>query len=150
MLSYRKIKHKNFAPLIWQKESELPRWFQRASHVWTPDYESFEKFYNECSEVWGLFDDDRLAAVVYLEIEGEKVNIHVSVLERLPAEKIVRFFRSLVRYKHAEGLRDMRAWILQKNRALLKIARETGFFETGLRMDFGGFRWLELTRTKLY
>lgn len=138
MLTYRDIKNEtDRAAEIWQAEQNLPRWFRDASRAWTPDFESFEKFWSECTEIYGLFRAERLLACVYLEIDGSSVNIHVSVIEKTDESDLVRFFKSLVTKKRLEHIIHMRAWILAKNRFLLKIAREVGFVETGLKMRFG-------------
>lgn len=154
MLTYRRIDHeKQFALHIWHIERQGPLWFREASSVWTPTLQSFLEFYSGC-EVWGLFDSERdgdLLAVVYLEFLNEcDVNIHISVLEKLPIDEIVRFFTSLTRHKtEAEGVRGKQAWILRHNRFLLDIAKRSNYHPSGLEMTYGSargksFEWIQV------
>lgn len=153
-MKYRQIQSEpHFAETIWQLEETFPQVFRDASKAWTPTYESFLIFWQNCGEIWGLFDDaNNLLAVVYLEFHTDfAVNIHVSVLKRVDSNLIVRFFQSLTRQKYIDGVTDFRAWILEKNRALVKIAHETNYHQTGLKMRFGQSRgkvlnWLEFKR----
>ena len=151
MLRYKEIKRDaRFAAAIWSKENELPRWFRCASHCWTPDFESFKEFWSGCAEIYGLFDRSELVAVVYLEL-GElqhSVNIHISVIAKINNSDLIRFFRTLVLQKRADGITDFRAWIFKRNFSLREIAKRTGFRETGLAMSYGQshgkvLNWLE-------
>jgi hypothetical protein len=156
VLSYRRIDHeKHYAAEIWNIECAGPKWFREANAVWTAKFSDFEAFYNRC-EVWGLFDADvparGLLAVVYLEFANPTaVNIHVSVLSKLPIDEVVRFFVSLTRHKtEAEGVRSKEAWILKGNRFLLDIARRSNYHPSGLVMDYGAargkvLRWVQVT-----
>ena len=149
-ITYRKI-NESFAARIWEIERTFPEWFKACNAVWTPDYDSYLAFFRNCSEVYGMFSGEELAAVVYLEIEGERVNIHVSVISETDRKFIIAFFCSLLKKKGAEGVRDYRAWIFEKNRGLKKIAEEVGFIKTGLKLYKGvsknsPIRWFEFIR----
>lgn len=142
MFTYRRIEDSetHFIDHVWSIEQTLPEVFRDASRAWTPDIESWREFWGRC-EVWGLFDGDELGACVYLEPLGPRaVNIHISVLKKCPQTELVRFFRSLTAHKAGEGLVSRTAWILERNRALLRIAELTGYEPTGLKMDFGASR----------
>lgn len=158
MYTYRLIKPDEASRIrrdIWRYEMTLPEWYRAASLAWTPDYRSFIGFWNACREVWGLFDARRgnLVACVYLEFESElSVNIHVGVFDRyskVSEESLVRFWTSLVRHKRSQGVLRMTAWILGRNRSLLRISERAGFIPNGLRLDFGAsrgrlLRWLQV------
>lgn len=147
MLTYRRIDQEDKWPeLIWAKEAEFPGWFKVASRVWTPDRESFNRFWNECDEVHGLFDGDELLACIYLEyIEGDPtaLNIHLSVVSDIRfgrAADLIRFFKSLKNLKASEGVRHMEGWFLFRERRLKLLAEAAGFMPTGLVMKFGNYR----------
>lgn len=151
MLTYRQIETEpKFRKAIWRTERSAPEWFRDSQAVWTPTYRSFVGFWKDCREIWGLFDDEKLAAVVYLGFYDERsVNIHISVLTKLPEEEIVRFFSSLTRHKDEQGVVNRTAWILAKNRFLLRIAQMSGYRSTGLKLDYGAargrvLRWVEV------
>ena len=150
-LSYRDIKpDKHFAETIWNAEQSAPRWFREASAVWHPTFESYLDFWNQCGEIFGLFDGETLVACVYLEIiAGVQVNIHISVIGKVRTSELVRFFRSLKNQKAIEGYTIMCGWLLSKNRGLIRIAADAGFSATGLRMDYGKsngrvLRWVQV------
>lgn len=151
-LTYRQIQNdKQYRKLIWRTEETFPEWFRNASHAWTPDYKAHVKFWKSCKEIYGLFDNDRLVCALYIQWLNEKdVNVHVSVIEKINPEKIVRFFASLKRHKRAEGVRGITGWIFEKNRHLLEIGKRAGFFKTGLEMSYGAdskgrvLRWIEV------
>lgn len=151
MLTYRRIEtDQHFAETIWQAEESAPRWFRESSHIWTPTFESFLEFWQNCREIYGLFDGGKLLVCVYLEFLAEhSINIHISVVEAVKSDATVRFFSSLRRKKHSEGVTDMRGWILSKNRHLIGIVEQSGFRKTGLKMDYGEsnarvLRWIEM------
>lgn len=151
MLTYRQIETETrFRKQIWRTEQAAPTWFRDSQAVWTPTYRSFVAFWRDCREIWGLFDDEKLAAVVYLAFYDDlSFNIHVSVVAKLPEEEIVRFFRSLTRHQTEQGVWSKTAWILKKNRFLMSIAEKSGYRKTGLAMDYGAargrvLRWVEL------
>jgi hypothetical protein len=161
MLTYRNIKAEtSFADVIWNVEEGFPAWFVAASKAWHPTKEDFLTFWDECGEIWGLFRVQygaepvhKLLAVVYLEFPPDKpywTNIHTSVVDpELPEDDLVKFFRSLKNTKAAEGVQVMQAWIVGRNRALLRIVRRVGFEETGFEMTFGSYkgrslRWREV------
>lgn len=147
-ITYRKITHEIcFAKITWDVQKTFPRWFVAADAVWTPDYSTFVEFWRGC-EVWGMFIGEKLAAIVYLEIMGESVNIHVSVLQRIDKRLVIAFFNSLLTKKHAEGINNFRAWIFEKNYLLSAIAGEVGFIKTGFKFYKGWtrsspIRWIE-------
>ncbi len=151
MLTYRRIETETkYRKTIWIAEQNSPQWFRDASAIWTPTYRSFIEFWRSCDEIWGLFDGDDLAAVVYLAFEMSwAVNIHVSVVKELPPDEITRFFVSLTRQKREDGVRSFNAWVLSKNRGLLRVAEAAGYRKTGLKMDYGAargrvLRWVEI------
>lgn len=151
MLTYRRIDHEkdHRAEAVWNAEELFPAWYRDASHAWTPDLEAFREFWDRNAEIWGLFDGERLVAIVYLEQQGPRsVNIHVSILERVDEAEIVRFFRSLTAHKGEEDIIDRTAWILKRNRALVRIAEAAGYVPTGLKLDYGAshgrlLRWVQ-------
>lgn len=142
MLTYREIRNEEqYAKEIWDIEEAGPQWFTDASHVWTPDFDAFMAFWRNCGEIWGLFDDDRLMALVYLEFRSPTaVNIHISAIRKLEEAELVRFYKSLVRKKALDGVTVMTAWLLKKNRPLRRVGAAAGFLPTGLRMTFGASR----------
>lgn len=151
MKTYRQIQNEiEFAHQIWEKEESFPEWFKAASYTWTPDYESFLSFWNNCGEIYGLFDNDELIAVVYLEfLTKQSVNVHVSVVGKAEAKILERFFRSLLKLKTSDGIKQVSGWIAKQNRALIKIADNAGFKPTGLKMLFGECKgkvitWIEV------
>jgi hypothetical protein len=139
MLHYREIRdEEGYADQVWKAEESAPRWFRDAAHVWTPDFDRFIAFWRNCGEIYGLFDDDRLLAMVYIEYRTLLVvNIHVSVIAKVPEGELERFFVSLMRKKAQEGVQVMTGWVLAKNRGLLRVARNAGFKPNGLKMTFG-------------
>lgn len=151
MHTYRRIEREpEWPPLVWSIEEAFPEWFRDASHAWTPDYAGFLAFWAKCREIWGLFEGDRLTAIVYLEFPyPEEINIHVSVLRKSSEIVIVNFFKSLTRQKTLDGVTRKKAWILKHNRPLLAIAAKAGYHPTGLVMDYGSskgrlLRWVEV------
>lgn len=142
---------KHYAKEIWRFEMSLPRIFRDANFSWTPNYKSFRKFWNSCGEIWGLIDETRgcLLSCIYLEFERpDSINIHLSVLENIGPADLARFFSALRSHKQSEGVWNMQAWVLSKNRSLREIIKISGFVESGLRMDFGASRgkvlnWVE-------
>lgn len=142
MLTYRKINDEPaFARHIWNIEETAPRWYRDA---WHKTYEDFEAFWLACDEIYGLFDDERLIAAVYLEYLNPEhliLNIHVSVASkaRRPSD-LVRFFQSLKNEKAMAGVTLMVGWLLKRNRGMLKVARLAGFEPTGLEMSYGSAR----------
>ena len=138
-LSYRLINNRSdLTRLIWDREELAPRHFQDASAVWHPTFESFETFWRECREVVGLLDDDKLLAAVYIEyITPVQVNVHVSVIEKVKEDDLVRFFKSLIRQHAIEGVEVITGWMTTTNRGLRRVAKAAGFYETQLRMIYG-------------
>lgn len=139
MLTYRNIKpEEHWAGTIFLAELKAPQWFKDASAVWHPDIGSFMDFWRGCGEIWGLFQGDDLAACVYLEfLSPVQVNIHISVLAKVPEKDMIRFFVSLKDQKARDGIEIMTGWLLDRNRGLRRIATEAGFLPTGLVMDYG-------------
>ncbi len=151
MLAYRRIEtNKKLARQIWLAEESAPRWFMSASHVWTPDYKSFLKFWSKCREIYGLFENDVLISAVYFEFLSEhSVNLHVSVVEKCDQKKLVRFFKSLKILQEQNGVKSFEGWMLDKNKGLRKLGNEAGFYETGLKMCYGNdgkrvFNWVQV------
>lgn len=132
--------------MIWKIEQSYPEWWRNASAVWTPTFESFMDFWRNCGEIWGLFEDEKLLACLYVEfITPSETNVHVSVLEKIEPVQLVRFFKSLLKHKQAEGVRVVNGWIAKQNRKLLQIGAEAGFQPTGLKMSYGACKGKVIT-----
>ena len=130
----------HYAPIIWNAEELAPGWYIAGSHVWTPDFEAFESFLHNCGEIYGLFDSDGLAAVLYLEFTApDAVNIHISVLRKIDRDELINFLVEMKERKAREGVKFMQGWVLEKNRGMMAIAEAVGFRRTGARMDFGEY-----------
>lgn len=138
--------------LICEREKLGPRWFVDASAVWTPTDEKFEEFWNNCREIYGLFetDGDKLLAAVYFEyLKPDVANVHVSIIDKVPLHEVVRFFCSLKATKRSHGVRIFTGWVLERNHFLAKMGRAAGFVPTGLKMDYGQsrgrvLRWIQV------
>jgi hypothetical protein len=151
MQTYRQIQnHLGYTELIWEIEQNHPNWYRTADALWTPDYESFLKFWLNCGEIWGLFDNDNLKVVVYFEyVTRIEVNVHISVIGDISGDLILKYFRSLLRHKKSEGVQIFTGWVAKKNRGLIKIAEQTDFYQTGLKMKYGYYNsqvleWVEM------
>jgi hypothetical protein len=151
MLTYAQI-DSNHARVVWNAEQGNPRWFKDAAAVWieTDTLEDFEAFWDRCREVYGLFDDAKLLAVVFLDyVTDYSIEIHVSVIGDVAEDDLVRFFRSLKNQKATEGVTIMVGWMLARNRPMLRIGEAAGFKQTGLKADCGEsrgkvLRWLQV------
>jgi RimJ/RimL family protein N-acetyltransferase len=144
MLTYRLINNrlKHLCQIVWDAEQESPAWFRTSGQVWHPTFATFEAFWND-TEKYGLFDDERLLAVVYIEDIGPgMLNVHCSVLDPKTAERhLIAFFQSLVRKKAVyEGATTIVGWLLDKNRGLRRVIEKAGFYPTGLTMRYGQYR----------
>lgn len=153
--SYRTIhKEPHFAKIIWDIERTYPQWWKDADAVWCPTFESFMDFWNGAYEIFGLFDGEDLAAAVYLELESDTaINIHISIIKKLPDAAIVRFFRSLSLHKASVGIVTQTGYLLDKNRQLLAICADAGYHQTGLAMKYGSsrgrvLRWLQVSNRR--
>lgn len=152
MLTYRNIKpDEQYAEQIWKVEQGFPEWYRDASRAWHANFDEFLSFWRtNCNEIDGLFDDDILVAAVYLEfLSGIQLNIHVSVLTRVPEPDLVRWFESLKRQKAIDGFTVMTGWLMERNRGMLRVAAKAGFDPTGCTMDYGQsrgkiLRWIQV------
>jgi hypothetical protein len=148
MPTYRLI-DESYAQHVWDIESTLPRWFTDCRQTWTPDFASYLEWWRRCREIYGLFEGEDLLAAVMLEYLPADVNLHVSVLVRIPESQIIRFFASVKRQKWQDGVKISTCWAYEKNRKLIRIAEAVGYRRTGLRCDQGSARgrvqrWVQL------
>lgn len=141
MLTYKLINNRpDLCSLIWDREQKAPQFFRDASAVWTPTFESFVEFW-ERHEIYGLFDDDRLLAAIFIEmIAPHHANVHISVIDKLPEADLVRFFISVKNKKVIEGITEITGFILAQNRGMLRTGKAAGFEPTGLVMKYGQSR----------
>ena len=127
-----------YAPIIWQAEQKAPSWFKAAASIWIKTYEDFVSFCEKCDEIWAIFDDEDLAAVVYLEFHTPTfAEVHVSVVKKVSKADIVAFFILLKFQKKLDGIQLFNGWIMAKNKPMLDYGREAGFLPNGLKMKFG-------------
>jgi len=151
-LSYRNIKpDEQYADQIWKVEQGYPEWFRSASEVGHKDFDAYLAFWRiNCDEIYGLFNNDSLVAVVYLELLSEtQLDIHISVIAKVEEPELVRWFESLKRLKAIDGFEVMTGWLMSRNRGLIRIAEKAGFYRTGLVQDFGchrgrPIRWIQV------
>jgi hypothetical protein len=153
MLTYRPIQNNlEFAETVWQFEESLPEWWREHNHAWTPDYESYLKFWKEdCREIYGLFRGDTLLSCIYIEFLTDiSTNVHISVISKDVSENdLVRFFISVKQHKINEGVRYIEGWIAARNKRMLELGEAAGFRPTGLKMDYGqsrgkSLRWIQV------
>ncbi len=135
---------------VYSLEKNAPRWFVESQSVWVTGEDEFIEFWKNCAEIFGLFENDELKTLLYIEHKTpEIIEVHVSSVGKTDTNNIVRFFRSLARLKRSEGVKVIRGWILSKNRPMIAVAQMAGFYKTGLRMSFGQakgkvLRWVEV------
>jgi hypothetical protein len=141
-----------YAKTVWEKEQQAPRWFREAGNVWTRTFVQFLNLMWLDHEVYGLFEGEKLVACVYVKhLAPHMINVHVSVIDRVRSDALVRFFRSIRNYKAEQGVTVMIGWLLNRNRGLIRLAREAGFEETGAVMMYGKdtrtgglLRWMQM------
>lgn len=133
MLNYYHLPNNpTLAREVWNAERDVPRWLKRSSDLWTPTFEAFYGLWKRC-EKYGLYDNESLAAVVYLELLTDKMlNIHISVIRKVPERDLIRFFESLKVEKAQDGYEIMMGWLLEQNRPMMRVAKKSGFEKTGL------------------
>ncbi len=139
MLTYKLINNRpDLARLIWDREQAGPQWWRDASRTWTPTFESFKQLWADCREIYGLFDDERLLAVIYIAYLGPaSINVHISVIDKLPEADLVRFFVSVKNKKVIEGITEITGWILKQNKGMRRTGEAAGFAFNGCRMIYG-------------
>lgn len=140
MLTYHLINNRpDLTRLIWQREQKAPQFFRDASAVWHKTFADFEAFWQKC-EIYGLFetDDDRLLSVIYIEhIAPFAINVHISVVDKLPEADLVRFFVSAKNKKAIEGITEITGWILKQNKGMRRTGEAAGFRPNGATMIYG-------------
>ena len=138
------------APAIWHAEQQLPSWFRSANALWNADYGEFVAFLEDCVEIYGLFDGDSLIAAVYVEPPEPpaRVVVHLSILEKRPADVLVERIAEVRTMLFRRGVRVICGWILKKNYALAAMLEKLGFAETGLTMRYGEVRGRTLKWTQ--
>lgn len=127
----------NYVPLIWRTEQNMPRWWKDASKVWQSTIDGFRSFVEECDEVYGLFDGEKLMMCVYFEATGEDRMIHLSVLNKIKPSDFIEKCSELRNTMFRSGVKHIRGWIVAKNFGLCRLLAGIGFTETGLLMDKG-------------
>lgn len=129
----------SFAEIIWQKENSLPNWFKNANKIWNENFEEFEEFLRDCGEIYGLFFENKLCLIVYVEkqFSPDRMNIHLSVIEKIPMKNFIRESETLRTLFLRRGVKKISGWVLKKNIALCALLLKIGFFETGLEMKHG-------------
>ena len=134
-------------PAIWERECAMPKWFQASSFLWHPSFAVFVEWACGFPEIYGLFDGDKLLFVIYLErkAEGRVAEIHLAVLEKMPADAFVAEAATLRNRVFHSGVKYIRAWTLKKNVPLRKLMRAVGFRGDGFMMDRGHHRGQVLT-----
>jgi hypothetical protein len=149
-LKYERVEQDlNLARRVYSTERNAPRWFRNSQGVWIQGEDEFIRFWKSCAEIYGLFEYEEIKCLLYIEIPHPGVaEVHVSAVGQTHTNNICRFFRSLRRKKRDEGIKDVRGWILRKNRPMRAVALESGFNPTGLKMTFGQINgkpleWLE-------
>ena len=138
MLTYRLINNRpDLTRLIWDAEQKAPQFFRDASAVWHKTFADFEAFWQRC-EIYGLSDDDRLLSVIYIEHIGPfAINVHISVVDKVPEVDLVRFFVSVKNKKAIEGITEITGWILKQNKGMRRTGEAAGFAFNGCRMIYG-------------
>jgi hypothetical protein len=126
---------------VWNIERDQAAWLVESSEIWHKSLDEFEAFWRG-HEVWGMFADGTLSAIVYLEaVSSKQVNIHVSVVDKVDDEyMLIAFFRFLRELKAGQGYTIQTGWLLKQNRPMLRVAEAAGFSPTGLKMDHGQLR----------
>lgn len=143
MLTYKLINNRpDLTQLIWDAEQKAPQFFRDASAVWHPTFADFEAFWQKC-EIYGLFDvsgkiADVLLACIYIEhIAPFAINVHISVIDKLPEADLVRFFVSVKNKKIIEGVTEITGWILKQNKGMRRTGEAAGFMPNGCVMRYG-------------
>jgi hypothetical protein len=143
MLTYHLINNRpDLTRLIWNREQKAPQFFRDASAVWHPTFADFEAFWQRC-EIYGLFDvsgkiADVLLACIYIEhLDPFAINVHISVVDKVPEADLVRFFVSVKNKKAIEGITEITGWILKQNKGMRRTGEAAGFRQNGVTMIYG-------------
>lgn len=122
---------------IWRHENATPAWFRMSNNLWTPTYQRYAAWAHDAQELWGLFDQDELKVVVYIEKQERPdiAVIHLSLPQRLSSDEFVRETTKLRDMLFHRGIRRIRGWALRRNAALLRLMAKIGFQSTMLTMD---------------
>lgn len=128
-----------YLPEIWDAQLKMPSWFQASSFLWTPAFPVFVEWACDFNEIWGLFDGDDLAMVIYIELQnnGRVAVIHLDVTKRLPSETFIAEASKLRNMLFRRQVKYIRGWALAKNFALRRLMRGIGFRSADFYMDRG-------------
>lgn len=129
-----------YLPDIWERELVMPKWFQASSFLWTPKFPIFVEWACDFQEIYGLFDNDKLLACIYLELDKDTATIHLSVTEKIEPQIFIDECSKLRNMLFHRGIKYIRGWTLKRNFALVKLMKEIGFRELGFTMDRGQSR----------
>lgn len=138
----REIKQdfEKYAPDIWKREMDAPRFFKNSYLSWLKDYAAFLSFaQDECGEIHGFFNGDKLMCCVYFEnrIKPTHLTVHLSVLDKFDIIDAVKEISELRDIQFSKGVKFIDGWILEKNRGLKAMVKAIGFLPTELEMRHG-------------
>ena len=127
---------------IWRHEQALPSWFVSSSNIWTGTLDEFMSFADDCQEIYGLFDDERLAACIYIEkqTDARVIAIHLSVLEKIDTAVFADKLSELRNMMFRRGVKCIRGWTLKKNFGLVRLMTAVGFRGTNFTLAHGEAR----------
>lgn len=128
-------------PEIWRHEqTRLPQTITDSLKGWRDTLDMFVAFVESCEAVWGFFDAEGLAGVVFMERPAPRAShMHLSVL-RKPEGGFEAPFARLRDMRFRSGDKIIRTWLLKRNFGLRRIMEAVGFRRTGLILDNGSSR----------
>jgi len=140
-------------------ELAMPKFYRNASATWTTGEDEIVKHYQNCANLYGIFERDekrvdKLSGIAYFELIADGVyNVHCDLKRGCQLAEVIPVIAQIRDYQFLGNMRICYAFVLRKNRPVKKMMAAIGFKPTMLKL-YRGFshnkmlEWVQLAIAK--
>lgn len=135
-------------------ENSFPQFYRDASHSWTATEDEVLKFFAACSHLYGAFDKEGLAALIYFRpITATHQEVHMDARRGVDKEFLLNAICEVRDDRLNADTVSIETWVLKRNRALQQMLTKARLGHTGLEMRAGEahgkvLRWVQMLVTR--